>query len=111
MLHKKKDLQYETIVWVRFPPAYPHPGPAPPTRRLRGAGRGRWLPLRAAPGWHRTPRGSPPAGRRRKVEFPRSVRELSAEDVIASSRRARYTAGRLSTGGGADGRQVPPLRR
>ena len=35
------------------------------------------------------------------------MRELSAEDIAATSRRARYTAGRLATGGGADGRWVP----
>lgn len=44
--------------------------------------------------------------RRRKVEVLRSVRELSSEEVIATSRRARYTAGRLADTGGADGRQV-----
>jgi glucose-6-phosphate 1-dehydrogenase len=40
--------------------------------------------------------------RRRKVELLRAVREPSVDDIIATSRRGRYTAGRL-----ADGQQVP----
>jgi glucose-6-phosphate 1-dehydrogenase len=45
--------------------------------------------------------------RRRKLELLRSVRELSADDVVRTSRRARYTAGQLTSTGGADGRRVP----
>jgi glucose-6-phosphate 1-dehydrogenase len=45
--------------------------------------------------------------RRRKIELLRAVREVSAQDVISRSRRARYTAGRLANRGGADGRAVP----
>lgn len=45
--------------------------------------------------------------RRRKIEFLRSVREVSADDITNTSRRARYTAGRLTNRGGADGRPVP----
>lgn len=55
----------------------------------------------------------PPAGpgekelRDRKVEVLRSVRPLTAEDVVSRTRRARYTAGRLSGTGGATARDVP----
>lgn len=45
--------------------------------------------------------------RRRKIEFLRSVREVSAQDAASTSRRARYAAGRLASTGGADGRAVP----
>jgi glucose-6-phosphate 1-dehydrogenase len=45
--------------------------------------------------------------RQRKLELLRAVRELSVDDVVRTSRRARYTAGRLADSGGADGRQVP----
>jgi glucose-6-phosphate 1-dehydrogenase len=45
--------------------------------------------------------------RRRKIEFLRSVREVSAEEVINTTRRARYTAGQLANRGGADGGAVP----
>jgi glucose-6-phosphate 1-dehydrogenase len=45
--------------------------------------------------------------RRRKIEFLRSVCQASADDVTNTSRRARYTAGRLANHGGADGRAVP----
>jgi glucose-6-phosphate 1-dehydrogenase len=44
---------------------------------------------------------------RRKVDFLRAVRELSPADVLAGSRRARYTAGRLANTGGAEGGVVP----
>lgn len=39
---------------------------------------------------------------RRKIELLRAVREPSVDDIIATSRRGRYTAGRL-----AGGQQVP----
>jgi glucose-6-phosphate 1-dehydrogenase len=45
--------------------------------------------------------------RDRKVDVLRSVRRLTATDVARGTRRARYTAGRLSDTGGADGRAVP----
>jgi len=45
--------------------------------------------------------------RRRKVELLRSVRQLSTDDIVATSRRARYTAGRPADSGGAVSRQVP----
>ncbi|MEO9139460.1 MAG: glucose-6-phosphate dehydrogenase [Jatrophihabitans sp.] len=37
----------------------------------------------------------------------RTVRHLSSADVVTCTRRARYTAGRLSSNGGTDGRRVP----
>jgi hypothetical protein len=45
------------------------------------------------------------------VELLRSVRERSVEDVTSTSRRARYTAGRLADSGGADGREDRDVRR
>jgi glucose-6-phosphate 1-dehydrogenase len=45
--------------------------------------------------------------RRRKIGFLRSVREVSAEKAINTTRRARYTAGQLANRGGADGSAVP----
>jgi glucose-6-phosphate 1-dehydrogenase len=45
--------------------------------------------------------------RDRKVDVLRSVRPLTEADVVRGTRRARYTAGRLSDTGGADGRTVP----
>jgi glucose-6-phosphate 1-dehydrogenase len=45
--------------------------------------------------------------RDRKLDALRSVRPLSQADVAARTRRARYTAGRLASTGGADGRAVP----
>jgi glucose-6-phosphate 1-dehydrogenase len=44
---------------------------------------------------------------RRKLELLQSVRDLSLEDVLRTSRRARYTGGRLADSGGADGRLSP----
>jgi glucose-6-phosphate 1-dehydrogenase len=44
---------------------------------------------------------------RRKVELLRSVRQLSVGEIVATSRRARYTAGRLAGSGGAVSRHVP----
>jgi glucose-6-phosphate 1-dehydrogenase len=45
--------------------------------------------------------------RDRKLDVLRSVRPLTPEDVASRTRRARYTAGRLASTGGADGRAVP----
>jgi glucose-6-phosphate 1-dehydrogenase len=45
--------------------------------------------------------------RDRKLDVLRSVRPLTPEDVASRTRRARYTAGRLASTGGADGRTVP----
>jgi glucose-6-phosphate 1-dehydrogenase len=42
-----------------------------------------------------------------KVAALRAVRELRPAEVGESTRRARYTAGRLADTGGADGRRVP----
>jgi glucose-6-phosphate 1-dehydrogenase len=50
----------------------------------------------------------PPADRRAAVL--QAVRPLSGHDVRTRTRRARYSAGRLSLGGGADGRMVPDYR-
>jgi glucose-6-phosphate 1-dehydrogenase len=45
--------------------------------------------------------------RDRKLDVLRSVRPLTREDVVARTRRARYSAGKLANTGGADGRTVP----
>jgi glucose-6-phosphate 1-dehydrogenase len=45
--------------------------------------------------------------RERKLDVLRSVRPLTPEDAVSRTRRARYTAGRLASTGGADGRAVP----
>jgi glucose-6-phosphate 1-dehydrogenase len=45
--------------------------------------------------------------RDRKLDVLRSVRPLTREDVVSRTRRARYTAGKLASTGGADGRVVP----
>lgn len=45
--------------------------------------------------------------RDRKLEALRSVRALKRHDVLRSTRRARYSAGRLSGTGGGDDRAVP----
>jgi glucose-6-phosphate 1-dehydrogenase len=45
--------------------------------------------------------------RDRKVDVLRAIRPLTPESVVSNTRRARYTAGRLSTSSGADGRAVP----
>jgi glucose-6-phosphate 1-dehydrogenase len=45
--------------------------------------------------------------RDRKLDVLRSVRQLTPADVASRTRRARYTAGRLASTGGADGRVVP----
>ena len=45
--------------------------------------------------------------RDRKLDVLRSVRQLAPADVASRTRRARYTAGRLASTGGADGRAVP----
>jgi glucose-6-phosphate 1-dehydrogenase len=45
--------------------------------------------------------------RDRKVDVLRSVRPLTEADIVRGTRRARYTAGRLSDTGGADGGTVP----
>ena len=45
--------------------------------------------------------------RERKLDVLRSVRPLTPEDARLRTRRARYTAGRLASTGGADGRAVP----
>jgi len=45
--------------------------------------------------------------RDRKVDVLRSVRPLTESDAVRATRRARYTAGRLSDDGGADGSVVP----
>jgi glucose-6-phosphate 1-dehydrogenase len=45
--------------------------------------------------------------RDRKLDVLRSVRPLTPEDVASRTRRARYTAGKLASTGGADGRVVP----
>ena len=45
--------------------------------------------------------------RDRKLDVLRSVRPLTPKDVVSRTRRARYTAGRLASTGGADGRVVP----
>jgi glucose-6-phosphate 1-dehydrogenase len=44
--------------------------------------------------------------RDRKVDVLRSVRPLTPADVVSRTRRARYTAGKLASTGGADGRAV-----
>lgn len=55
----------------------------------------------------------PPAGpgerdlRDAKVRALRSLRPVAPADVAVRTRRARYTAGRLATTGGADGLEVP----
>ena len=43
----------------------------------------------------------------RRADVLRGVRPLGAADVRATTRRARYTAGRLTGPHGADGREVP----
>jgi glucose-6-phosphate 1-dehydrogenase len=45
--------------------------------------------------------------RDRKLDVLRSVRPLTPEEAVSRTRRARYTAGRLASTGGADGRAVP----
>jgi glucose-6-phosphate 1-dehydrogenase len=45
--------------------------------------------------------------RDRKVELLRSVRPLTPEEIPSRTRRARYTAGRLASTGGASGENVP----
>jgi glucose-6-phosphate 1-dehydrogenase len=45
--------------------------------------------------------------RDRKLDVLRSVRPLTPTEVVERTRRARYTAGRLSDTGGADGSVVP----
>jgi glucose-6-phosphate 1-dehydrogenase len=45
--------------------------------------------------------------RDRKLDVLRAVRPLTPEDVALRTRRARYTAGKLASTGGADGRIVP----
>jgi glucose-6-phosphate 1-dehydrogenase len=45
--------------------------------------------------------------RDRKLDVLRAVRPLTAADVALRTRRARYTAGKLASTGGADGRIVP----
>jgi glucose-6-phosphate 1-dehydrogenase len=45
--------------------------------------------------------------RDRKLGVLRSVRPMSPEDAASRTRRARYTAGKLASTGGADGRAVP----
>jgi glucose-6-phosphate 1-dehydrogenase len=46
----------------------------------------------------------------RRAAVLRAVRPLSDQAVRTSTRRARYSAGRLAVGGGADGRLVPDYR-
>jgi glucose-6-phosphate 1-dehydrogenase len=45
--------------------------------------------------------------RDRKLDVLRAVRPLTREDVVSRTRRGRYTAGKLASTGGADGRAVP----
>jgi glucose-6-phosphate 1-dehydrogenase len=45
--------------------------------------------------------------RDRKLDVLRSVRPMTPADAASRTRRARYTAGRLASTGGADGRTVP----
>src|SRR5829696_5858384 len=45
--------------------------------------------------------------RDRKIDVLRSVRPLTSEEVVSRTRRARYTAGKLASTGGADGQAVP----
>jgi len=45
--------------------------------------------------------------RDRKIDVLRSVRPLTPEEVVSRTRRARYTAGKLASTGGADGQAVP----
>jgi glucose-6-phosphate 1-dehydrogenase len=45
--------------------------------------------------------------RDRKVDVLRAIRPLAPGDMVSQTRRARYTAGRLGSSGGADGRAVP----
>jgi glucose-6-phosphate 1-dehydrogenase len=45
--------------------------------------------------------------RDRKLDVLRAVRPLTREDVVSRTRRGRYTAGKLASTGGADGRVVP----
>jgi glucose-6-phosphate 1-dehydrogenase len=45
--------------------------------------------------------------RDRKLDVLRSVRAMTEADVVARTRRARYTGGRLAATGGADGEAVP----
>jgi glucose-6-phosphate 1-dehydrogenase len=45
--------------------------------------------------------------RDRKLDVLRSVRPLTPEDAVSRTRRARYSAGKLASTGGADGRLVP----
>jgi glucose-6-phosphate 1-dehydrogenase len=44
---------------------------------------------------------------RSKVELLRSVSQLSVDDIVATSRRARYTAGRIADADGKRSRDVP----
>lgn len=51
-----------------------------------------------------------PAAAEHRAAVLRTVRPLSPADVVARTRRARYSAGRLAGTGGADGRAVPDYR-
>lgn len=48
--------------------------------------------------------------RDRKVDVLRSVRRLSRDEAVSRTRRARYTAGRLTDPAGGAGRAVPAYR-